>query len=214
MKEEKKEKVQKTVECKKEDKEHRTKTPEPAPVEVKQTGPRRTKKRTVILSSDSDDAFVKDPEVKTEVNAEKKTCTKKQRVEKESEVRGNYEKEPEGKKERKPRAKSEHKSKEKSDKGFEVEVEAKPATTTPKPNPSKLTAAQKTSQAKPKEKVAISGSYRPRWLASDREPPKHGSKPIPRGKADCLSGMVFVLTGLNESLTRDEMSNLIQNHGG
>lgn len=210
MKEEKKKEVQKTVECKQEDrKERRTKTPEPAPVEAKQTDPKRTKKRTVILSSDSDDAFVKNPEVKTEVKLEKKTRAKKQRVEKESEGRENDEKEPEGKKERKPRAKSERKSKEKSDKGFEVEVEAKPATTTPKPNPSK-----KTNQAKPKEKVAISGSYRPRWLASDREPPKHGSKPIPRGKADCLSGMVFVLTGLNESLTRDEMSNLIQNHGG
>ena len=69
-------------------------------------------------------------------------------------------------------------------------------------------------ETKQKQKRVISGSYKPRWMAATKDPPKHGSKPIPRGKPDCLEGMIFVLTGLNESLTREEMSNLIQQYGG
>lgn len=69
-------------------------------------------------------------------------------------------------------------------------------------------------EPKPKLKRAISGAYKPRWMSTPKDPPKHGSKPIPRGKPDCLEGMIFVLTGLNESLTREEMSNLIQQYGG
>ena len=69
-------------------------------------------------------------------------------------------------------------------------------------------------QQKPKEKVAVSGAYRRRWGQSDREPPQHGLKPVPIGKANCLEGLVFVLSGLNESLTRDEMSSLITKYGG
>ena len=65
-----------------------------------------------------------------------------------------------------------------------------------------------------KEKKGSPGAYRSRWMTTPKEPPKHGSKPIPRGKPDCLAGLVFVLTGLNESLTRDEMSELIRSHGG
>lgn len=65
-----------------------------------------------------------------------------------------------------------------------------------------------------KERVAVSGTYRPRWLQTDREPPQHGMKPIPTGKPDCLKGLIFVQTGLNESLTREEMSKLITQYGG
>ena len=59
-----------------------------------------------------------------------------------------------------------------------------------------------------------SGVYRPKWLGEPRDPPKHGSKPIPIGKPGCLEGIIFVLTGLNESLTRDETSDLIKKYGG
>lgn len=69
-------------------------------------------------------------------------------------------------------------------------------------------------EKKPKEKVAVSGSYRRRWGQTDREPPQHGMKPIPIGKENCLEGLAFVLTGLNESLTRDEMTSLISKYGG
>ena len=60
----------------------------------------------------------------------------------------------------------------------------------------------------------VSGTYRPKWLGEARDPPKHGSKPIPVGKPDCLKGVIFVLTGLNESLTREEMVDLITRYGG
>lgn len=53
-------------------------------------------------------------------------------------------------------------------------------------------------------KRKVAGAYRPKWLGAERDPPKHGSKPIPVGKDGCLSGIIFVLTGLNESLNRDE----------
>ena len=63
-------------------------------------------------------------------------------------------------------------------------------------------------------KRKVAGGYRPKWLGEERDPPKHGSKPIPIGKKDCLSGVIFVLTGLNESLTRDETTELITQYGG
>lgn len=64
------------------------------------------------------------------------------------------------------------------------------------------------------EKRKVSGAYRPKWLGPERDPPKHGSKPIPIGKPNCLSNIPFVLTGLNESLTRDETTELITKYGG
>lgn len=143
----------------------------PFPKPERKSEAKQSKKRVIVISSDSDDAFIKEEKVEKPA---KKPRAKKAKVE-----------------ETKPSA-------------IKVEVETKP----------KAKRVKVEEEDKPKAKVAVSGSYRPRWMASDREPPKHGSKPIPRGKPDCLSGMVFVLTGLNESLTRDEMSNLIQNHGG
>lgn len=71
-----------------------------------------------------------------------------------------------------------------------------------------------TAKSQTVEKRKVSGSYRPRWLGPERDPPKHGSKPIPVGKPGCLDGVIFVLTGLNESLTRDETTELIQKYGG
>ena len=41
-----------------------------------------------------------------------------------------------------------------------------------------------------------------------------GSKVVPEGSPDCLSGMVFVLTGVYESLEREEMAELIKKYGG
>lgn len=64
------------------------------------------------------------------------------------------------------------------------------------------------------EKRKVSGSFRPKWLGPERDPPQHGSKPIPEGRPNCLEGNLFVLTGLNESLTRDEMTDLITKYGG
>lgn len=45
-------------------------------------------------------------------------------------------------------------------------------------------------------------------------PPMHGEKTIPSGKPDCLKSFVFVMTGVLESLERDEASDLITRLGG
>ncbi|OAF64288.1 hypothetical protein A3Q56_08006, partial [Intoshia linei] len=48
-----------------------------------------------------------------------------------------------------------------------------------------------------------------------REPPKNlGSKPIPKGKSNCLNGLAFVITGELESFDRDTIKEFIQRYGG
>ncbi|CAA18875.1 DNA replication factor C complex subunit Rfc1 [Schizosaccharomyces pombe] len=41
-----------------------------------------------------------------------------------------------------------------------------------------------------------------------------GSKPVPEGNSDCLSGISFVITGILETLTRQEATDLIKQYGG
>ncbi|KAG4072206.1 hypothetical protein HA402_007616 [Bradysia odoriphaga] len=41
-----------------------------------------------------------------------------------------------------------------------------------------------------------------------------GSKEIPKGKPNCLNGLTFVLTGVYESLERDEAADIIKEYGG
>lgn len=49
----------------------------------------------------------------------------------------------------------------------------------------------------------------------NREGPKHpGSKQIPEGIPNCLSGLVFVITGVLDSLDRDGATDLIKKYGG
>ncbi|XP_049763833.1 replication factor C subunit 1 [Schistocerca cancellata] len=49
----------------------------------------------------------------------------------------------------------------------------------------------------------------------NREGPKHrGSKVIPEGSPNCLEGLVFVITGVLDSLDRDEATELIKKYGG
>lgn len=45
-------------------------------------------------------------------------------------------------------------------------------------------------------------------------PSNPGSKLIPEGKPECLQGLVFVLTGVMESLDREEATELIKKYGG
>jgi len=44
-------------------------------------------------------------------------------------------------------------------------------------------------------------------------PPRHGEKEIPEGAPACLEGMQFVVTGVLESLDRDEAVQLCERHG-
>lgn len=45
-------------------------------------------------------------------------------------------------------------------------------------------------------------------------PANPGSKEIPKGKPNCLAGLTFVLTGVYDSLERDEAADVIQDLGG
>ncbi|KAL7636133.1 UNVERIFIED_CONTAM: hypothetical protein RMT77_013952 [Armadillidium vulgare] len=48
-----------------------------------------------------------------------------------------------------------------------------------------------------------------------RSGPKNpGSKPLPEGERNCLCGMTFVITGVLESIDREEASDLIKKYGG
>ncbi|GIY35891.1 replication factor C subunit 1 [Caerostris darwini] len=49
----------------------------------------------------------------------------------------------------------------------------------------------------------------------NREGPKAlGSKEIPEGEEDCLAGLTFIITGVLESMERDEVKVLVERHGG
>ncbi|KAM4811722.1 replication factor C subunit 1 isoform X1 [Urocitellus parryii] len=49
----------------------------------------------------------------------------------------------------------------------------------------------------------------------NREGPKAlGSKEIPKGAENCLEGLIFVITGVLESIERDEAKSLIERYGG
>lgn len=54
-------------------------------------------------------------------------------------------------------------------------------------------------------------SFRP---GQNRGPPNPGTKIIPEGTPTCLKGKVFLLTGILDSLERDEAQKLIEAHGG
>lgn len=46
------------------------------------------------------------------------------------------------------------------------------------------------------------------------DPEMHGAKEVPCGHEQCLSGKAFVITGVLESLTREEATELIKRHDG
>ncbi|KAM8808604.1 replication factor C subunit 1 [Eudromia elegans] len=79
---------------------------------------------------------------------------------------------------------------------------------------------QKTSPQKPEsispedsEKKRI--NYQAYRSFLNREGPKAlGSKEIPKGAENCLEGLTFVITGVLESIERDEAKSLIERYGG
>uniref|UniRef100_A0A671NSC3 Replication factor C subunit 1 n=1 Tax=Sinocyclocheilus anshuiensis TaxID=1608454 RepID=A0A671NSC3_9TELE len=71
---------------------------------------------------------------------------------------------------------------------------------------------QNTSPEDLEKKRANSSAYR-NYL--NREGPRAlGSKEIPQGAENCLEGCVFVLTGVLESMERDDAKSLIERYGG
>ena len=61
-------------------------------------------------------------------------------------------------------------------------------------------------------KPSRSDSYRSYLNRSGPKAP--GSKPIPEGEEDCLDGLTFVITGVMESMEREQASDLIKKYGG
>ncbi|XP_067353864.1 replication factor C subunit 1 isoform X2 [Channa argus] len=69
-----------------------------------------------------------------------------------------------------------------------------------------------TSPDDPEKKKINSSAYR-NYLSRDG-PRALGSKEIPKGAENCLEGCVFVLTGVLESMERDDAKTLIERYGG
>eukprot|EP00899_Mesostigma_viride_P017099 jgi/Mesvir1/25390/Mv01429-RA.1 len=67
----------------------------------------------------------------------------------------------------------------------------------------------------PKEEVPKEApkAWKP-WMQERGPPPNKGTKEIPRGREDCLAGKTFVITGVLDSLEREEAEDLIKRHGG
>ena len=173
----------------------RKEDPEPKKMDVVSKG--KTKRRIVIDSDDdNNDDIVFEPtkaeEEKTTEKVNRKEITRK--------------KEKEAKEAKETSATKGSRSKKTKKADYDLVIE--------KNDSKKESTTTIDKESAKKEKKVSSGGYRGKWQTTQRDPPKHGQKPIPKGKPDCLEGCVFVLTGLNESLTRDEMSALIQSHGG
>lgn len=58
------------------------------------------------------------------------------------------------------------------------------------------------------------GGFRSFASRAEPSPPNAGCKEIPKGSATCLKGCNFVISGVLDSLSRDEAQALIEAHGG
>ena len=89
-------------------------------------------------------------------------------------------------------------------------------TGTPKQDKPDTAASRKRDMASPvtpvPPKPSRSDSYRSYLNRSGPRAP--GSKPIPEGEEDCLDGLTFVITGVLESMEREQASDLIKKYGG
>lgn len=52
-----------------------------------------------------------------------------------------------------------------------------------------------------------------KWVPRTDTPPNRGNKELPVGKPDCLAGKVFVITGVLDSLLREECTDLCKEYG-
>ncbi|XP_068134562.1 replication factor C subunit 1 isoform X2 [Hyperolius riggenbachi] len=71
------------------------------------------------------------------------------------------------------------------------------------------------SETSPEDSEKKRGNYMAYRNYLNREGPKAlGSKAIPQGAENCLEGMAFVITGVLESIERDEAKSLVERYGG
>nr|XP_021531330.1 replication factor C subunit 1 isoform X1 [Aotus nancymaae] len=91
-------------------------------------------------------------------------------------------------------------------------IELKGETKTPKKTKSSPAKKESVSPEDSEKKRTNYQAYRS-YL--NREGPKAlGSKEIPKGAENCLEGLTFVITGVLESIERDEAKSLIERYGG
>ncbi|KAM9330406.1 replication factor C subunit 1 [Gastrophryne carolinensis] len=71
------------------------------------------------------------------------------------------------------------------------------------------------SETSPEDSEKKRGNYMAYRSYLNREGPKAlGSKDIPQGADNCLEGLTFVITGVLESIERDEAKSLVERYGG
>ncbi|GAU93363.1 hypothetical protein RvY_05316 [Ramazzottius varieornatus] len=106
----------------------------------------------------------------------------------------------------------------------------KPTSTSTKKRPTDDSSSTKPSTSAKKAKKAANDdewddkpaasavkTKKPFWFnkgARPDVPPHLGSKELPEGPEDCLEGLDFVITGVLDSITREDAENLIKRHGG
>ncbi|XP_073093831.1 replication factor C subunit 1 [Manis javanica] len=91
-------------------------------------------------------------------------------------------------------------------------IESKGQTKTPKKTKSSPTKKESIS---PEDSEKRRTNYQAYRSYLNREGPKAlGSKEIPKGAENCLEGLIFVITGVLESMERDEAKSLIERYGG
>uniref|UniRef100_A0A8C3U455 Replication factor C subunit 1 n=1 Tax=Catharus ustulatus TaxID=91951 RepID=A0A8C3U455_CATUS len=74
---------------------------------------------------------------------------------------------------------------------------------------------KKTESMSPEDSEKKRNNYQAYRSFLNREGPKAlGSKEIPQGAENCLEGLTFVITGVLESIERDEAKSLIERYGG
>ncbi|KAJ6655370.1 hypothetical protein lerEdw1_005428 [Lerista edwardsae] len=74
---------------------------------------------------------------------------------------------------------------------------------------------QKSKSVSPEDSEKKRANYQAYRSYLNREGPKAlGSKEIPQGGENCLEGLTFVITGVLESIERDEAKSLIERYGG
>jgi replication factor C subunit 1 len=85
-------------------------------------------------------------------------------------------------------------------------------TSTLKPVPTPVQSATD----KPSDVPTSSPAIKRKWIPnqSDKTPPMAGQKPLPEGADLCLTGLTFVVTGVLDSLDRDQAHDLISRFGG
>ncbi|XP_062991325.1 replication factor C subunit 1 isoform X2 [Elgaria multicarinata webbii] len=79
----------------------------------------------------------------------------------------------------------------------------------------KKASPQKSKSVSPEDSEKKRANYQAYRSFLNREGPKAlGSKEVPQGGENCLEGLTFVITGVMESIERDEAKSLIERYGG